>query len=209
MKVCYLRISTTNQSLDRQELNLKEKLGEDVRVIEDRGISGTMEFENRSGGSYLMKLVEEGTVDEIHVWELSRLGRSLKNILQTLDFFGDRKVQVVIHKENLRLLDENGERNPVVQLMINLLGSISQWERELTRIRCLEGIEISKRLGKYRGRKLGSVEGDRFWSKPKTKKVVELLEEDYPINYISKIVPCSRNLVYKIKNLQEEGLQTV
>jgi DNA invertase Pin-like site-specific DNA recombinase len=91
-------------------------------------------------------------------------------------------------------------------LLINLLSSLSEFQYHQTREKTLDGIERGKLEGKYKGRKVGSVETDeKFLSKPKVKKIKEMLELNVGVRKISRIVECSPNYVYKVKERVLEG----
>jgi DNA invertase Pin-like site-specific DNA recombinase len=65
----------------------------------------------------------------------------------------------------------------------------------------MSGVERAKVLGKYKGRQLGSTETlDKFITKPKVKKVKEMLEMNIGVRKISRIVECSPNFVYKVRD---------
>lgn len=204
MLVGYARTSTLNQKTDRQLVGVSGQYGSDMVWYEDRGVSGTMPFASRPAGKEVMAGVVDGTITTIVVWELSRLGRNLKDILGVLDICYEHSCQVVILKEHLKLLDDDGKPNAITKLLIAVIGSLAEVELDTLAIRRAEGIEVAKRAGKYRGRKKGStLSPSQFLQKDKSKRIVELLKEDYPVTYIAKLVPCSPNLVYKVRETLE------
>jgi DNA invertase Pin-like site-specific DNA recombinase len=204
MIICYSRVSTSNQSTDRQLFGMGDRIGaKSVRWIEDNGVSGSVSFGDRRGGKEVVELVRNGEVTELHIWELSRLGRNLKDVVEMVDFLQHHRTQLIVHKEHLKLLNDDGSTNPIAKMMIGILGSLAEMEREQINARIREGIAIAKIKGKYRGRKRGSVEkAEHFLAKPKSRQIGNLLNEDYPITYIAKVVGCSVNTVYKVKNLR-------
>jgi len=208
MIICYSRVSTLNQKTDRQLFGMGQIVGDgkNVRWIEDNGISGGIEFSNRPGGKEVMELVKNGEVDELHVWELSRLGRSLKDVVSMVDFLQNHQTQLIVHKEHLKLLNEDGTTNTIAKMMIGILGSLAEMEKEQINARIRSGIEIAKIKGRYRGRKIGATETrDRFLAKPKSRQITNLLHEEYPITYIAKVVGCSVNTVYKVQRELHNG----
>jgi len=93
-------------------------------------------------------------------------------------------------------------------LLVNLLSSLSEFQYHQTREKTLAGIEQSKLLGKYKGRKVGSVESlDKFKSKPQNLKIKEMLESGVGIRKICRILDCSPNTVYSYK--KKVGMVTV
>ena len=94
----------------------------------------------------------------------------------------------------------------MTNLLLNLLSSLSEFQYHQTREKVLDGIKRGRLEGKYKGRKIGSVESDeKFLSKPKVKKIKEMLELNVGVRKISRIVECSPNYVYKVKERVLEG----
>lgn len=94
----------------------------------------------------------------------------------------------------------------MTNLLLNLLSSLSEFQYHQTREKVLDGIKRGRLEGKYKGRKIGSVESDeKFLSKPKVKKIKEMLELNVGVRKISRIVECSPNYVYKVKERVFEG----
>lgn len=140
MKVAYIRVSTVEQNEARQ-----------VEIMKDKGIERFF-IDKCSGKSLdrpklqeMLKFIREG--DEVYIHSFSRLGRNVKELLQLIENFDKSGVKLVSLKENFDLSTPQG------RLMINLISSINQFEREIINERVKEGVEIAKREGKYKGRK--------------------------------------------------------
>ena len=74
----------------------------------------------------------------------------IANAKVRLKVYTDRGVQVRFLKENLTF---TGGDSPMANLLLNVMGAFSQFERELLKERQREGIAVAKRNGVYRGRK--------------------------------------------------------
>jgi DNA invertase Pin-like site-specific DNA recombinase len=198
MKILYARVSTDGQSLDRQLAN-REKFD---MVIEEKGISGSMPFWERPRTKKLHKLIEEGKVSELHVHAIDRLGRSLKDILNTIDELHQAKVSVHIISQGLITLNkETGEVNPTTNLILQILGSVAEMERNLIRERIKHSLSIKKQNGALLGRKEGSVESiDKFMQKPKSKEIARHLKKGKSIRDVARILGYGTQLVSKVKN---------
>lgn len=137
----YRRVSTTEQNLDRQlagveaDVVLEEKLS--ARAVDRPKLNSMLE------------LLSNG--DEVHVHELSRLARSVKDLTAIIETIASKGATISFHKEKL-IFGADSASNPFQSLMLNLLGSISQFERELLLERQREGISIAKQKGVYKGR---------------------------------------------------------
>lgn len=140
MDFCYKRVSTVEQNTDRQ----LQGLPCDREYVEK--VSG--KDMDRPQLQALLQNVREG--DTVHVHELSRLGRSVKDLLEIVETITGEGATVKFHKENLEF--KGGQSDPFQSLMLNLLSSISQFERDLLLERQREGIAIAKAKGKYKGK---------------------------------------------------------
>lgn len=185
----YLRTSHYLQNIGRQE----EKIEYGWLVYKDEGVSGRIAFEDCPMGKNFLQDVKNGLVKEVRVDTLDRLGRTTENILQTIRFMHDHSVGVHIKKEGITTLVD-GKENYVTKLLLSVLSSISEMEFMRLKERTLEGIELGKRLGVYKGRKVGAIESnDKFKKKRKVKKIKTMLEEGVSVRKICLVLECSPN----------------
>lgn len=196
----YMRTSHYLQNITTQV----DKLEFGWKVYKDEGISGRVSFQHRPAGRKLLEDVERGVISEVIVLRIDRLGRNTTDILNTIKLIHQFKVPITSKNEGITTLVD-GKENPMSNLLINILSSLSEFQYHQTREKTLEGIKIGQLLGKYKGRVTGSVEPvEKFLSKPKVKKVKMMLEQGMGIRNISSIVDCSTNFVYKVKEKLEE-----
>lgn len=141
MELSYRRISTSHQNTARQ------LVGVDI----DRDFVDIASGKNieRPQLKALLQMVRAG--DVIHVHELSRLGRSVKDLLEIVEHIVNLGASVRFYKENL--IFSSDTKNSFQSLMLNLLASIAEFERALLLERQMEGIQIAKQLGKFTGKK--------------------------------------------------------
>lgn len=195
MKVLYVRCSSLEQKTDRQRVN---ECDYDF-VIEDK-VSGATDFISRPGGSQVMELLQKNQITELGVWQIDRLGRNLLEILKTIQLFTEKGVPIFFISQGLKTLTEDGQENPISKLIINILGVVSEMERNQIKERQLQGIQIAKARGVYKGRIEGTKEDVlTFLSKPKNKKAVDLIKKGYKGVEISKIIGIHLNTISKIK----------
>lgn len=155
MKFLYARISTNDgsQNIDRQTIN-KEDYDE---VFEDyaSGVSTT----NRPRLQELLKWVRTGDVIEVH--SIDRLARNVTDLLNIIKIITEeRKAEIYFIKENLRFT--NDLDNPFNKLMLQMVGSIAEFERNIIRSRQREGIAIAKAKGVYSKERRRKVSGNRM-----------------------------------------------
>jgi DNA invertase Pin-like site-specific DNA recombinase len=197
MNILYTRISTVDQKTDRQRVNEKDfKL-----VIEDK-CSGAIPFFEREGGKEILKYVDQGLLTTLAVWEIDRLGRNLRDILNTIHFFTEKMIPIHFLNQGLKTLDDSGRENTISKLMISILGIVGEMERNQIKERQKEGIRIAKLKGLYKGRMPGYKEDVRtFLSKPKNQKVIDLLKKGLNGRDAAAAAKVHYNTVTKIKKL--------
>ncbi len=121
-RVGYTRISAVSQTLDQQN-----------EALDAAGVSKTFSDtmsgarDDRPGLAALMEYVRDG--DTVVVWKLDRLGRNMLHILQTVKVLTDRGATLVSTTDGI------DSSTPAGRMMIGVLGSLAEYERELTRER--------------------------------------------------------------------------
>lgn len=141
----YARVSTSNQSLARQLAKFKE-LGADEREIITDKESGK-DF-NRQGYIALKnQLLRDG--DTLTVCSIDRLGRNKEQIKEELEYFKAHNIRVKILDIPTTLIDfPDGQEwvcDMVNNILIEVLGSIAERERETIRSRQAQGIAEAKK----------------------------------------------------------------
>jgi DNA invertase Pin-like site-specific DNA recombinase len=202
-KVLYVRVSSLEgQKTDRQRVDEKQY---DL-IIEDR-CSGSIPFFERTGGKKIQELIEAGASISLSVWEIDRLGRNLRDILNTIHYFSEKNLSIHFVAQGLRTLDENGKENSISKLMISILGVVGEMERSQIRERQREGVELAKLKGIYKGRKQGTAEDIlSFLSKEKNKKAVEYLKKGYKQTDIAELTGLHINTISKIKKVWRQSV---
>jgi DNA invertase Pin-like site-specific DNA recombinase len=137
-RIGYTRVSTVSQTLDQQNAAL-ETAGV-MKMLSDI-MSGARD--DRPGLAELMAYVREG--DTIVVWKLDRLGRNTLHILETVKALTDRGVTLV------SVTDGIDSSTPAGRMMIGVLGSLAEYERELTR----ERTALKRATSRANGTKFG------------------------------------------------------
>lgn len=199
MRVLYTRVSTETQSLDRQ---LTDGSRYDY-VVKEKGVSGSVPFWSRPQSDKLKELLLKGLITEMHTLSLDRLGRNLKDILQTIDDFNSYKVPIHITSQGLVTIDaDTGTINPTTSLILSVMGSVAQMERSLIKERIKHSLQSKKLKGELIGRKIGTVESvEKFLSKPKSKRITKLLNKNYSVREISQILNVGTQLIVKVRKV--------
>src|SRR6266852_131156 len=154
--VAYIRISTGGQGLDSQRLAILDyahRQGLTVHTFVEAQVS-SRHAGARRGLDAVLEQVQSG--DLLLVSELSRLGRSVGQIIQLVDRLLKQRVQLVAIKEHIRL---NGTQDLQTKVMITLFGLFAEIERALIAERTKEGLAAARAQGFaniYRTLKAGS-----------------------------------------------------
>ena len=191
----YVRVSTDKQEYENQKFAIleyanKNKLGNVAFVMET--ISSRKKLEDRDLSNLLNNL-QKG--DVLVVSELSRLGRSIIEIMSIFKTLVEKQVETHIIKGGFVIGSENKIQNSV---LIFAFGLSAEIERELISKRTKEALAQRK----AKGIKLGRKKGAKVRSKldPKRKQIIELLDKGVNITNIAKILGCSRTtLTHYIK----------
>ena len=157
MRAIYCRVSTVSQKLDRQLLGLTDGTDSKNQILYEDRCSGMIPLSERPAGSRMLRDIEEGLIDTVVCWELSRLGRDLISILEQTREFTEKGIQLIVQKEGIRLLLDDGKPNPIASLLISCLSSLAELFRTQQLEAQREGILVRKNAGLYTGRKRGSV----------------------------------------------------
>lgn len=197
-RVLYARVSSVEgQNLDRQ---LTDKNNYDL-VIEDK-ISGAIDFFERPGGKKIEELKKKGVAFDLYVHSIDRLGRDLSSILTTLKWAESNSVNVVSITQGVTMFDPDGKPNPVGKLIVSILGSVAEMERAQIRERMLEGVNLAKLRGVYKGRRKGTQEDVvKFLTKPRNAKALELMKKGYKFKEAAVLAGVHVNTITKIRRL--------
>ena len=206
MKVFYTRVSTQEQSDERQKVNTKDF----DYVLSDK-ISGVVDLWERPRGKQIRELIDEGKLKELHIHSIDRLGRSTLMVLSVWKELTELGVRVICRNPNIQNMDENGKTDPFSQLLLELLSSMSSFEKSMIDIRRSEGIRRTKELEpwKYSGRKIGTtIPTEKFLKREKSIKIMKDLDNGYTIREIMEMRKCSPGLVTKVKRLRIQMNET-
>lgn len=151
----YIRVSTqisdtraNNQTFDRQLKILHDNGVSDENIFKER-ISGGVSTAERPEWEKLLQVVKSG--DMIIVSEMSRLARSLTDLINTVNHLISMNVGIRFIKENINV-SSNG-LDSMNKLIFNLFGAFAEFEKDLISERTKQGLQAKKEQGVKLGRK--------------------------------------------------------
>jgi putative DNA-invertase from lambdoid prophage Rac len=146
----YLRVSTSDQSVEAQRLELAEycrrRGWSDVREYEDT-ISGAKS--SRAGLDAMMADVRKRSVHAVVCVKLDRLGRSLTHLVQIIAELTSHGVALVCPSQGI----DTTEGNPAGRLQLHVLAAVAEFERELIKDRTRAGLAVARAKGRKLGRR--------------------------------------------------------
>lgn len=178
IRIGYTRVSTVAQTLEQQSA-----------AIEAAGVTKTFSDvmsgarDDRPGLAALMEYVRAG--DTVVVWKLDRLGRNAIHILETVKVLTDRGVTVVSTSDGI---DSSA---PAGRMMIGVLGSLAEYERELIKERTALKRQASRANGTRFGRPRKVADAEHITTAKRMK------EDGHTAKHIAKYLGVSRATLYR------------
>jgi DNA invertase Pin-like site-specific DNA recombinase len=199
----YVRVSTDHQSVDNQVRKLRqiaERRGWTVvQVYSDAGISGAKDRDKRPGLGAMLKDASRRNFDVVMAWAIDRLGRSLIDLLGTIQHLEAVGVDLYLDQQSL------DTTTPMGKLLFRITGSFAQFERAMIRQRVKAGLarvnEILARDGKFTS-KVGKVRKrlGRPGSEPeKIERAKVELAKGTGITKTARLVGLGTGTVHKLK----------
>jgi len=139
MRIGYARVSTQEQDTQLQ-IDALKKAG--CKIIYEEKASGSkldrLELEN------CLKSLRKG--DELVVWKLDRLGRSLSQLINIIEEIREKGVEFSVITENIDTSTPSGK------MMFHIFATIAEYERSMIKERVNAGLEVARKKGRYGGR---------------------------------------------------------
>lgn len=186
MKRGYIRVSTLQQRIDRQE----EKLRDEVEVLYVDKASGS----SRKGRQELEQmLVDLNPGDEVIILSIDRLARSTLDLLNIVEEIKKRGATLrSLHESWL----DTREDNPSGEFMLTIMGGLAEMERKQINKRVKEGIEVAKKKGVKFGRPTADQE--------RVRHALDLYNSgSYTVKEIERLTGISKSTIYR--RLKERG----
>ena len=146
----YVRVSTDRQTVENQLRELRqiaERRGwEVVKEYDDAGISGSKGRNDRPGLDEMLKDAQRRRFDVVMAWAIDRLGRSLIDLLGTIQQLETCGVDLYLDQQAI------DTTTPTGRLMFQITGAFAEFERSMIRQRIRAGLRRALEAGKQLGR---------------------------------------------------------
>ena len=201
--VIYARVSSTGerQSTSRQVADLTNYASlNGLKVVEvfEEHISGAKRNEERAVLTECLNYAVTNGVEVVLFSELSRCGRAVWEVLDTIRTLKDNGINAYFQKEGLSLFGADGKENPYLAVMVSVLGVCAQLERENITYRLNSGRAKYIADGGKLGRKVGSVKSKER-KQEEYSKVIRSLKQGKSIRDTAAICGVSVSTVQRVK----------
>jgi DNA invertase Pin-like site-specific DNA recombinase len=185
----YVRVSTDGQTVENQTRELgqiaQRRGWQVVQTYSDVGISGSKGRDKRPGLDRMLKDANRRGFDVIMAWSIDRLGRSLIDLLHTVQSLEACGIDLYLDQQNI------DTTTPTGKLMFQITGAFAEFERAMIRERVKLGLKRAVAQGKHLGRPSISIELER--------KAQRELRNGSGILKVAKMVRLGTGTVHRIK----------
>ena len=204
--VIYARVSSSGslesrQNTDRQVADLVDyatKCGWSIERVFEEHISGVKRNGERAVLTECINYAISNRIDVVLFSELSRCGRAVWEVLETIKTLKDSNINAYFQKEGLSLFSADGKENPYLAVMVSVLGVCAQLERENIYYRLSSGRKLAIEKGIKMGRKVGSVKSMEQ-KQEQYSKVIRSLKAGKSIRDTAAICSVSVSTVQRVK----------
>jgi len=190
----YIRVSTDKQSTDSQLVAIKEAIQRSgdvlVQVYEDHAISGGKSRQDRPALDSMLRDAGAEKFEKVISWDITRLGRSLSDLIATLNELQKSNVDLQFLQNDLDTSTAGG------RMLFSIFGAIGEFERSLVRERVKSGLEKAKKQGKKLGR-------PSLLNESTKAAVIELKQKGLGVKHICRLLKIGCGTYYTITNPQE------
>ena len=191
MIIAYLRVSTDKQDIHNQRASIRRYARKNNIQI-DKYISIQISSKKSTKQRRIDELIEKlNEGDQLIVTELSRLGRSVGQIIQIVDIFIKKHIKFIALKENIFI---DGKQNIQSKVMVTMFGLFADIERELISERTKQGMIAAREKGKLIGRPKGSLGKSKLDGKEQ--EIKGFLSKKVSKSSIAKITDVSRTTLF-------------
>ena len=203
--VIYARVSSTTdrQNTDRQVSDLTAYavgMSFDICYVFTEHVSGAKKNQDRPILQKCIEYCKLNSIDILLISELSRLGRNAFEVLASVKELLDCGINLFMQKEQMTLLDGEGKPSMIAPVMIAILSTCAELERDNIQYRLKSGYNNYREKGGKVGRKIGSVKSIEK-IKEEYREVIRDLQKGESIRRTAKLNDVSISTVQRIKKL--------
>ena len=176
----YLRVSKHEQTIENQRIELERvaaaKGWKIVSVFKDEGISGSFGRGVRSQYDAMLKKGVQAQHDVVMAWDVSRLSRSLADLVTTLDELHACGIDLYLHQQAI------DTTTPAGKAMFQMCGVFAEFERGILSERVKAGLNRAREEGKVLGRPFKAVNIKKMLEDRKNGDTLRLIAEKHDVS---------------------------
>lgn len=181
----YGRVSTNQQSVENQKLEL-ESFGYKIDYwFEDVGVSGKTSSHLRPQFKSLLNKIRDG--ESIVVAKLDRLGRDAIDVLQTVKELSSKNIKIIVHQ-----LGNTDLSSSAGKMLLTMLAAVAEMERDLLIERTQSGLQRAISEGKKLGRPSKTTPSER-------QSIIEKLSSGMSVSQVAREFKVSRGTIISIR----------
>lgn len=203
--VIYVRVSSVRQEYERQLKELKNYCGKNgisVKGIYKEKISGAKTREERPIFNECLNFIENNEINQLIIWEFSRLGRRAIDIQLTIRDLHNLCCSVYIYTMNLNTLNAECQETIEGKLVVGIFSQLAEIERDNITSRLQSGYKHFRETGGIVGRKKGYKKPIEETKNYKT--IVSMLELGNKLKDIKQATEVSLNTIRKVREYIKE-----
>ena len=178
--VLYLRVSTNEQTIENQRIELERvaaaKGWKVIATFKDKGISGAFGREVRAQYDLMLKQGIQAKFDVVLAWDVSRLSRSLVDLVTTLDELHACGIDLYLHQQAI------DTTTPVGKAMFQICGVFAEFERGILSERVKAGLNRAREEGKTLGRPTKRINVQRIVESRKDGKTIRAIAKEHGVS---------------------------
>ena len=190
--VLYLRVSKNEQTIENQRIELERvaaaKGWKVIAIFKDEGISGAFGREVRVQYDSMFKQGVQAKFDVVLAWDVSRLSRSLVDLVTTLDELHVCGIDLYLHQQAI------DTTTPAGKAMFQMCGVFAEFERGILSERVKAGLNRAREEGKTLGRPL------------KVANIKKILEDRFSGKTIRQIAENQKLSIGKVHNILSSNM---
>ena len=186
--VLYLRVSKNEQTIENQRIELERvaaaKGWKVIAIFKDEGMSGAFGREVRAQYDSMLKQSVQAKFDVVLAWDVSRLSRSLVDLVTTLDELHACGIDLYLHQQAI------DTTTPAGKAMFQMCGVFAEFERGILSERVKAGLNRARSEGKLLGRPIKVANIKKIIEDKRSGKTIRQIAENQKLSVgkVHKIV---------------------
>lgn len=202
----YVRVNKNNETYTKEQLEKIDEYVNEHKIKISKAIKIQINQPNEEKNILeLLKSCEKKS--KIIVYDLNVFGRTIERILEIIKFLLENKINIVVIKQNLDLIDDE---DMLTQMILGVISMTVSLEKDLMSLRTKEALTAKKLEGVHLGKPKGTIQKSKF--DKQRDKIEELLGVGLSVRKISKLLGYTNHIglnnYVKKRNIRQKVTET-